>query len=163
MAREHLSKRANWQKGAHAGGDGKEAAVRGIIETHLNDNYDVVKETIPVYANGRGVRFDTTIKNNTTGKIALIEIKRQGKDGNAHERLCRNYMIGLQKVLSAYCGYDNPVFTICCNGLAKDQHKKQEIPLWFQGMDDRLFLWKGQDYVSELIDYIENTIIPYLN
>ncbi len=125
--------------------------------------YDVVKETIPVYKNGRGVRFDITIKNKNTKKIALVELKRQGKDGNAHERLCRNYMMGMQKVLSAHCGYANPVFTICCNGLAKDQHKKQEISQCFEGMDDRLFLWKGQDYVGELIDYIKNTIIPYLN
>ena len=160
--REHLSKRNKWQH--TGGGEGKETAVRGVIETMFRDNdtYSVTKDNIKVYPNGRGITPDVLIKNNKTNKIAILEVKRQGKGGNAHERLCRNYMPGLNKALSKHCGYDNPVFTICLNGLAKDKHKKQEIEFWFQGMEDRVFFWMGQESTKALWQYIESTVLPYL-
>lgn len=166
MSAEHLSKRTNWQRLASTGGLGKEDVVFSILAVLFDGDAtcEVVKEVVPIYANGRGVRPDAVIRNRTNGKMILIEVKNQGKAGNAHERLCRNYILGIQNELEAQCGFRYPFFTVCTNGLANDPHKSQEIAKWFDcdELRDRLFLFKNRNDVSALVGYFKKIVKEYL-
>lgn len=167
MPSEHLSKRKNWQKIANLGGTGKEDVVFSILKALFIGNKicEVVKERILIYENGRGVKPDCMIRNTNNGKMILIEVKNQGKSGNAHERLCRNYMPGIQNELEKQCGFRYPFFTICTNGLATDPHKSQEITKWFDSdeLKDRLFLFKDKNKPETIINYFKKIVLKYLD
>lgn len=160
---KHLKKRKNWQRHATDAGKAREEILFVVIKSCLLEKYKLdYQPIISIYDNGRGIQPDASITNMENEKKVLIESKRQGASGNAHERMCRNYMPGIVKRVSAYCKVDNPIFTICMNGLAKDKHKSQEIECWFQGIDDRVFLWKDAKDTNKLERYIIKTILPYL-
>lgn len=166
MSAKHLSKRTNWQRLASTAGLGKEDIVYSVLKVLLagDETCQVVKKIIRIYANGRGVKPDCVIVNKDTGKMLLIEVKNQGATGNAHERMCRNYMPGLQNELEARCGFRYPFFTICTNGLANDAHKSQEISKWFDcdELRDRLFLFKNRNAIEELVEYLKKIVKEYL-
>lgn len=167
MAREHLSARANWQQFANEVGSDREDLVFLVLKKLLEGDRvcEVVKSnTVALYPNGRGIRPDCVVRNKTNNKMLLVEVKRQGSGGNAHERLCRNYMLGIQDGLEKECGFRYPVFTVCTNGLANDDHKSQEIKKWFEHDDikDRLFLWEDTSRPELIAGYFQQVIARYL-
>lgn len=163
---ERLAQRSNWQRMANAAGSGGEKLIVLMAKTLFLDcdTYEVSTQlVIPIYPNGRGIRPDCVIAHKATSKKALIEVKRQGAQGNAHERLCRNYMPGIQEKLQQICGFLYPVFTICLDGLVGDKHKNQEITEWFDhdSIRNRLLMWNGED-PEVLITFFTENVLPNL-
>jgi len=97
-----------------------------------------------------------------TNKIAFLESKRQGDNGNAHERLCRYFAPGILPYASEIAGFYNPFFFILMDGLVRDPKKHTEITTWFNadGFKDRYLLWDKK--FQGLIDWFNLTIRGYL-
>ena len=117
--REELSKRRNWQKYASVGGSGREDTVNVIIQTYLLNNRDyevVLKPTNLSRIYGKwGMIPELGIRYIPTNRIAFIESKRQGDQGNAHERLCRYFAPGVLPIASKIAGFPNPFFFVLMN------------------------------------------------
>ena len=99
---------STWQAKANAKGEGAEyafeaALVRTTIEYGID--FDLKpKNLVNIYGeklSGKkhGIHPDAYLSNPTTGKGIFVEIKRQGKRGNAHERACKYFTPGIMKAM----------------------------------------------------------------
>ena len=168
MAREHLSKRGNWQAKAGLGGQGREETVKKTLSGYLthNSTYSVIerpKHLKKIYGGRWGIEPDFAIENRRTHKIAFFETKRQGKGGNAHERACKYFAPGVERACGKIAGFKRPFFFIFMNGLTTDKKKRTEIEMWFHapGYRDRFLLW-GDRSPQALIEYFEKVVTKYL-
>ena len=166
--RKDLSKRTNWQKYASVGGSGREDIVNVILHQHLMDDSDykvIPKPRDLAHIYGKwGIIPELGIRYMPTNKTAYIECKRQGDNGNAHERMCRNLVPGILPLVSKIAGFYSPIFTVCMDGLAHNPKKRAEIIAWFDadGFRDRLLLWEDRKNYRTLIDWFNTNIRPYL-
>ena len=166
---KHLSARKKWQDKANLGGLSREETAKKILETLLRDDptytlFERPQQLSKIYAAKWGIVPDFAIQNNRTLKIAFFETKRQGPQGNAHERACKYFAPGLQAAMSAIGGFPRPVFTIYMNGLTNDPKKVAEIAAWYEHPDwsDRYLLWPNRD-IETIIGYWETTVKGYLS
>lgn len=166
--RKTLSKRKNWQKYASVGGSGREDIVEVIMRQYLMDNEKYIVTAKPrdlshIYGEW-GIIPEIGIKYIPTNKTAYIECKRQGDNGNAHERMCRNLAPGIIPLVSKIAGFYNPIFTICMDGLSHNPKKRIEIITWFDadGFRDRLLLWEDKKDYRVIIDWFNSNIRIYL-
>lgn len=162
--REHLSKRDKWQDKANLGGLSREETAKKILATYLLSEpiYTVIEKPQHlrhIYDNKWGICPDFSIENTLTGKIAFFETKRQGTQGNAHERACKYFAPGIERICTAIAGFDRPFFFIFMNGLTQDPKKRAEITAWFDapGYEDRVLLWENRD-IHKLIAWFEGVI-----
>jgi hypothetical protein len=167
MSKVHLSRRKKWQDKAGRGGYGREEATKGILETYfrLDDNFTFFakpKQLAKIYRGSWGLIPDFAIQNNITNKIAFFETKRQGINGNAHERACKYFAPGIQLIMLSIAGFERPIFTIYMDGLTEDPKKVVEIDTWYNDpkWKDRYLLWDRK--VESLIYYWNNTVKGYL-
>ena len=122
-----------------------------------------------------GIQPDGAIKNNRTGKIIFVEIKRQdgwveGKPrsagrGNAHERLCKYFTPGLLGKLRETGGIEAPnlPFWIVFQGdITRDPCRVREITFWFDEYKANYFFWRDTKNVDSLIEHFEPYIAPLL-
>jgi hypothetical protein len=122
-----------------------------------------------------GIQPDGAIKNNRTGKIIFVEIKRQdgwveGKPrsagrGNAHERLCKYFTPGLLGKLRETGGIEAPnlPFWIVFQGdITRDPCRVREITFWFDEYKANYFFWRDTKNVDSLIEHFETYIAPLL-
>ena len=165
--REALSARKNWQKYANVGGSGREDTVNAVLQTYLltDGNYEVTlkpRELSHIYG-AWGIIPELGIRYTPTNRIAFVEAKRQGDQGNAHERLCKYFAPGLLPIASGIAGFSNPFFFVLMNGLVSDPKKRTEIAAWFDadGFRDRFLLWDRK--FQSLIDWFNSTIRRYLD
>lgn len=123
-----------------------------------------------------GVFPDYAIDNTKTKKTIYIEVKRQdgwvegGKRsdgrGNAHERSCKFFTPGLQKILRKQGNLgDNilPFWTVFQGDITRDPCRVREITLWYDGLTAHYFFWRDTNNSSPLIEHFLEHIQPLLS
>jgi len=122
-----------------------------------------------------GVFLDYAIKNTETNKIIYIEVKRQDgwveggerKDGrgNAHERSCKFFTPGLQKILrqTGNLGDDIlPFWTVFQGDITRDPCRVREITCWYDEYTAHYFFWRDSANPEPLIEHFIEKIKPLL-
>lgn len=143
------------------------------IELSENELAEIYTPEEPITKHG--IQPDGAIKNNRTGKIIFVEIKRQdgwveGKPrsagrGNAHERLCKYFTPGLLGTLRESGNIEAPnlPFWIVFQGdITRDPCRVREITFWFDEYKANYFFWRDTKNVDSLIEHFETYIAPLL-
>lgn len=123
-----------------------------------------------------GVFPDYVIKNTETGKSIYIEVKRQdgwveGKPrsagrGNAHERSCKYFTPGLQKILRDEAKIKEgilPFWTVFLGDITRDPCRVREINCWYNGYEAHFFLWRDNTNSLPLIEHFLENIKPIID
>jgi Type II restriction enzyme MunI len=123
-----------------------------------------------------GVFPDYAITNTETDKTIYIEVKRQdgwvegGKRtdgrGNAHERSCKFFSPGLQKILREKGNLgDNvlPFWTVFQGDITRDPCRVREITCWYNGLTAHYFFWRNSANPTSLIEHFIQHIKPLLS
>ncbi len=122
-----------------------------------------------------GVFPDYAITNTETNKTIYIEVKRQdgwveGKEkkdgrGNAHERSCKFFSPGLQKILSEKGNLGDevlPFWTVFQGDITRDPRRVREITCWYNGLTAHYFFWRNSANPTSLIEHFIQHIKPLL-
>jgi hypothetical protein len=122
-----------------------------------------------------GVFPDYAIDNTETHKTIYIEVKRQdgwveGKTraagrGNAHERSCKFFTPGLQKILrqKGNLGDDIlPFWTVFQGDITRDPCRVREITLWYAEFTAHYFFWRDSKNATPLVEHFIEKIKPLL-
>ena len=122
-----------------------------------------------------GVFPDDAIDNTRTNKTIYVEVKRQygwveGKEhsdrrGNAHERSCKFFTPGLQKIFKSKGNLgDNvlPFWTIFQGDITRDPCRVREITCWYDDLKAHYFFWRDSPNPSSLIAHFETHMLPLL-
>ena len=178
MAREHLTKRPNWQAKAAARAHGAEDVFHTILAMHLEkseiETEHKPKDLKAIYGtrtktsrlNPHGIHPEYVLRNNKTGKSIYVEIKRQRAAGNAHERACKYMMPGILLSTREIAKQPDdiiPFWWIFTNGIASDRYYAQEIMHWFKGIERYVLLWKDIRDRQPVIEHFEKYIRPLLD
>jgi hypothetical protein len=123
-----------------------------------------------------GVNPDYAITNNETNKTIYIEVKRQdgwveGKTradgrGNAHERSCKFFTPGLQKVLRTRGNLAEnviPFWVVFIGDITRDPCRVREVKLWYDGIPEHYFMWRDQHNSELIIEHFLNYIKPLID
>jgi hypothetical protein len=118
-----------------------------------------------------GIVPDYAIDNKRTKKTLYVEVKRQdgwveGKPrnagrGNAHERSCKLFTPGLQRILRehGHIAEDQLPFWVVFQGdIARDPKRVREITFWYGEEEDHFFLWHDDSDDKSLILHFENKL-----
>jgi len=118
-----------------------------------------------------GIVPDYAIDNKRTKKTLYVEVKRQdgwveGKPrnagrGNAHERSCKLFTPGLQRILRehGHIAEDQLPFWVVFQGdIARDPKRVREITFWYGEEEDHFFLWHDESDDKSLILHFENKL-----
>lgn len=174
MAREHLSQRGKWQSLGVARGEGAEDTFNAAMKIYLRDSGircllkpDTLRGIYGLHKTGRphGIVPEFQFFNPETKKSMFVEIKRQGRQGNAHERACKYFMPGILESARRIARQPDgvvPFWLIFANGLATTPRYRQEITHWFKGYEGNLLLWDDLRNPGMLIDHFEDHIMPLL-
>ena len=174
MGRDELRARANWQKKANEQGKESELAFDGFMWDYL-ETTDFEMEWEPkdlagIYGvsekgNPHGIWPECALRNSETGKTIYVEIKRQGKGGNAHERACKYFTPGIIMSAREIANQPEgviPFWWVFTNGLARYSRYQREIMHWFVGMEGQVLLWRDIDDPQVLIEHFDKHIRPLL-
>ncbi|MDE0471258.1 MAG: MunI family type II restriction endonuclease [Ekhidna sp.] len=136
----------------------------------LNEIY-----TPPKPITKHGVFPDYAIGNTKNKKTVYIEVKRQdgwvegGKRsdgrGNAHERSCKFFTPGLQKILRQYGNLGDdilPFWTVFQGDITRDPCRVREITCWYGDLKGHFFFWRDTSNPEPLISHFEEYIQPLL-
>jgi len=131
--------------------------------------------TPPEPISRHGVVPDYSINNSETGKTIFIEVKRQdgwveGKTradgrGNAHERSCKYFTPGLQKILRGQGKLGEkplPFWTVFQGDITRDPCRVREITLWYGEYTDHYFFWRDSKNQVPLIEHFIERVKPLL-
>ncbi|WP_405252235.1 MunI family type II restriction endonuclease [Dokdonia sp. Asnod3-C12] len=123
-----------------------------------------------------GVYPDYAIDNTETNKTIYIEVKRQdgwvegGKRsdgrGNAHERSCKFFTPGLQKILREKGNLGNdvlPFWTVFQGDITRDPCRVREITCWYGDLTAHFFFWRDSNNQDPLIEHFLEHIKPLLS
>lgn len=123
-----------------------------------------------------GVFPDYAITNTETNKTIYVEVKRQdgwveGKPrsagrGNAHERSCKFFTPGLQKILrkKGNLGDDVlPFWTVFQGDITRDPCRVREITCWYDEYKAHFFFWRDVTNTQLLTEHFNNNIKPLLD
>ena len=123
-----------------------------------------------------GVYPDYAITNSKTQKTIYIEVKRQdgwveGKKrsagrGNAHERSCKFFTPGLQKILRKAGNLSDdilPFWTVFQGDITRDPCRVREITCWYDDLDAHFFFWRDTTNPEPLIEHFIEKIKPLLD
>ena len=119
-----------------------------------------------IYGGDHGIFPDFSITNENTGRKIFIEVKRQGPEGNAHERAGRYFAPGLVKEGRKKGKLPDgvfPYFLIFTANLASDDGYRREITKWFnEELKEHFLLWK--DWSPDLLEkFFEENMRPVLD
>lgn len=170
MGRKELHNRTRkWQRYSLASGVGKENIVCVILKMHLKTqpDYEITpkpKTLKHIYTKSRGIIPELSIRYIPTGNTIFIEVKRQGDEGNAHERLCKYFAPGILSRSSVIANINNPFFFVLMDGLAKNARYDEELRIWFDADNfrDRYLLWTDTSDDTKLTNWFDVIIKPYL-
>lgn len=123
-----------------------------------------------------GVFPDYSIINTETNKTIYIEVKRQdgwieggrrtdGR-GNAHERSCKFFTPGLQKLLRERGNLGEgvlPFWVVFQGAITRDPCRVREITLWYGQYTAHYFFWRNTEDKSPLIEHFIQNIKPLLS
>ena len=131
--------------------------------------------TPPDLITRHGVFPDYAIDNTSNNKTIYIEVKRQdgwvegGKRsdgrGNAHERSCKFFTPGLQKILrqEGNLGDDVlPFWTVFQGDITRDPCRVREITCWYDDLKGHFLFWRDATNPEPLIAHFEEHIQPLL-
>lgn len=123
-----------------------------------------------------GVVPDYSITNTLTNKTIYIEVKRQdgwveGKTrsagrGNAHERSCKYFTPGLQRVLRKRGNLQEnvlPFWIVYIGDITRDPCRVREIKLWFEGVSKHYFMWRNTTNSEPIIEHFIKNIKPLID
>jgi hypothetical protein len=123
-----------------------------------------------------GVFPDYAIENTETGKTIYIEVKRQdgwvegGKRadgrGNAHERSCKFFTPGLQRILREKGNLEDsilPFWTVFQGDITRDPCRVREITCWYAEYKAHFFFWRNTNNPEPLIEHFIKNIKPLLS
>jgi hypothetical protein len=97
-------------------------------------------------AGGRdlGVQPEAAIISKETGRKFFVEVKKQGKGGNAEERACKHHTVQFYETLKLIFNYDyHPYVTIFCESLATEARYTSKFVYLYE--PDHYFLWADYD------------------
>lgn len=123
-----------------------------------------------------GISMDFAIRNVKNGKILFGEIKRQDDwiettnmqagRGNAHGRSCKYFTPGLMKILRETSKIDSkdilPFWIVMVGDITRDPRRNREIAYWFQEYTKNYYMWRDTNNIGDLLDFFENSLLPYL-
>jgi hypothetical protein len=132
-----------------------------VLEKIYNPNETWVHGIVPDYA----------IDNTRTKKTLYVEVKRQdgwveGKErnagrGNAHERSCKLFTPGLQRVLRKFGNIaenELPFWVVFQGDIARDPKRVREITFWYAEEKDHFFLWHDTEDDESLVNHFETKL-----
>lgn len=106
------------------------------------------KELLKCFSDEYGVKPEAMITNKKTGKKLFVEVKKQGDEGNAEERLYKHHTKKFYELMHKTYGYDyHPFVAVLCESLAvnprytvkfKDLLENGQYCLW-QNYDEFIF------------------------
>ena len=144
------------------------------VELSDNEKSEIYTPKIPITKHG--VFPDFAIDNTETEKTVYIEVKRQdgwveGKKrsagrGNAHERSCKYFTPGLQKILKEKSNLDEgvlPFWVVFQGDITRDPCRVREITCWFGGLTAHYFFWRNTNDKTPLINHFIEKIKPLLD
>ena len=173
----YLSKRENWQAEANDLSQKAEVVVFSILNEYVKSRHftGYTIEAKPklaknIYGQRRGIVPESAIANKANGRIALIEVKRQNDDGNAHERAGKYFFPGIRERLQQICnsGGRYPVFFIFTNGIARSPRYHSELKTWFDApnidplIQHHLLIWENRK-IELLLEFFDEKIKCYLD
>jgi hypothetical protein len=129
------------------------------VETQPKDLLHIFKNTknIPNAKASYGIRPELLIRCRSNNKPLYIEVKKQGKGGNAEERACKHHTIQFQKILRQHLQIDyNPIVTIFCEKLATQGKYLVKHAGYFE--EGTYFCWPDYDDTQVLLNFIEKKI-----
>lgn len=122
-----------------------------------------------------GITPDYAIDNRELGKTLYVEVKRQdgwveGKlrsagRGNAHERSCKFFTPGLQKIMRAkgrLSEHALPFWTVFVGDITRDPCRVREVTCWYDGYAEHFFMWRNPADSSPLLRHFEKYLKPLL-
>jgi hypothetical protein len=122
-----------------------------------------------------GIRMDFAIRNLKSGKVLFGEIKRQNGwvettsmaagRGNAHERSCKYFTPGLLKALREASGISEeilPFWVVLVGDITRDPRRNRELAFWYQGYEMNYYMWRDTENITNMLDFFENNLLPYL-
>ncbi|MBQ7196747.1 MAG: MunI family type II restriction endonuclease [Synergistaceae bacterium] len=122
-----------------------------------------------------GISMDFAIRNLKNGKILFGEIKRQdgwtektniqAGRGNAHERSCKYFTPGLMKIIRETSGISEeilPFWLVFVGDITRDPRRNREIAFWFQQYTRNYYMWRETDDVSDILDFFDKNLLPYM-
>jgi len=103
-------------------------------------------------ARGLGISPEASITSPRTTRTFFIEVKKQGRGGNAEERAAKHHTKQFYKTLHDIYGYNyHPYVTIFCESLATESRYTSKFPYLYER--NQYFLWT--DYsVTLLRDFL---------
>ncbi|MCY4182240.1 MAG: MunI family type II restriction endonuclease [Gammaproteobacteria bacterium] len=128
----------------------------------------------PDKAYRHGFTPDYSIENLETGKKIYVEVKRQdgwieglprsAGRGNAHERFCKYFTPGLDKILREKSGINKalPFWIVFIGNITRDPCRVREITCWFDEYTDNFFFWRNND-ADALCEHFIDRISPLLD
>lgn len=169
MNREDLAKRGNWQGKASRTGESAETVFQATFSGYLDKNkYKIEahpRDLKNIYSENHGIEPDFSILNVDTNKKIFVELKRQGAEGNAHERACKYLAPGIinaGREKGDTNEEDFPFWIIFSGKLASDAKRKEEITFWFKGIEGNVFLWENLREYDAIHKHFEDHIRPIL-
>ena len=122
-----------------------------------------------------GIRPDYAIDNLKTKKTLYVEVKRQdgwveGKlpkagRGNAHERSCKYFTPGLQKILREHGKMGEnvlPFWVVFLGDIARDPKRVREVTTWYDGYADHFFFWRDVSNEKSLMSHFNKKLRKFL-
>ena len=122
-----------------------------------------------------GMVPDFAIDNTNTKKTIYVESKRQDgyveggvpEDGrgNAHERLSKYFLPGLQKILREMGNISEdvlPFWAVIQGNITRDLKRVNEMTVWFDGCEGHIFLWRDLTTTDLIINHFNEHIKPIL-
>lgn len=124
-----------------------------------------------------GIVPDFSIKNKNTNKTIFIDIKRQdgwveglnrsAGRGNVHERSCRYFTPGLQRILREHSHITNinilPFWIVFVGNITRDPCRVREITCWYEGYEKHFFFWRDERNNTPIIEYFLEHIQEFLD
>ena len=90
---------------------------------------------------------------------------RSAGRGNAHERSCKFFTPGLQKILREKGNLGEnvlPFWTVFQGDITRDPCRVREITLWYDSYNAHYFFWRNSKFADPLIEHFIEKIMPLL-
>lgn len=143
------------------------AAARQCLDPEFYDVADHPRDLTAIFPasltgdRDLGVVPEASITSKRTGRKFYVEVKKQGKGGNAEERACKHHTVQFCMTLHALYGYNyHPFVTIFCESLATLPRYTRKAEYLFK--KDQYFNWADYD-LEMLCDYLRARCTEWLD